>query len=249
MTAGFEVAVRHEQRLPHEGETPGRVEERARNSSDLIAGGVQDRDLIRTEQAHIEVARLRERETGRLGRGLRRVEWELVHQLEIRCRRMVDQANSVDQSRERVVERHRDGEVQPLARRIDPPAEWPAREAEEAGQPGIGEPDRGHAIGSDTPDPGLVVGHVEVSRPVEHEVVPHRLHPVATEARAGGHLGEHLGGGGVLAEVEAEDATIHVGDIQVMVRLRVARARPNRPISEFTPVAMLVVPTRLPRLS
>ena len=180
------------------------MEERARNSSDLIAGGVQDRDLIRTEQAHIEVARLRERETGRLGRGLRRVEWELVHQLEIRCRRMVDQANSVDQSRERVVERHRDGEVQPLARRIDPPAEWPAREAEEAGQPGIGEPDRGHAIGSDTPDPGLVVGHVEVSRPVEHEVVPHRLHPVATEARAGGHLGEHLGGGGVLAEVEAE---------------------------------------------
>src|SRR5512132_2325797 len=68
--ARLEVAVRDEQCVAHEGESPGGMEPRIGDPSDLVAGRIQHGDLVRAEQAHVEVARLREGETGRLWRRL-----------------------------------------------------------------------------------------------------------------------------------------------------------------------------------
>src|SRR2546422_9028069 len=69
----LDVGIRHQERLPEEGEAPGRVKERARDSPDLVAGGIQDRDLVRADQPDIDGARFGEGQAGRLRRGLARV--------------------------------------------------------------------------------------------------------------------------------------------------------------------------------
>src|SRR3981081_4751210 len=56
----LDVRVGDEQRSPHERESPWRVEERAGDAPDLISGRVQDGDLVRTDQAHVQVAGLGE---------------------------------------------------------------------------------------------------------------------------------------------------------------------------------------------
>ena len=122
----------------------------------------------------------------------------------------------------RAVGRHRDREVEPFPRRVDSAAQRSAGKAEIARQARIRKPDRRGAIGADPPDPRLVVRHVEIAGVVEGEVIPHRLHPVAREARIDRHLGEDLGRGPMLAQVDAKDPAIHVGDIELVARLRVA---------------------------
>ena len=72
------------------------MEPRIGDPADLVPGRVQDGDLVRAEQADVEVARLREGETGGLWRRLSRVEWEPVDELEVRCRRVIDEPNPVD---------------------------------------------------------------------------------------------------------------------------------------------------------
>ena len=47
VVAGLEVAVRDEQRVAEEREAPRRVEARIRDPPDLVAGRVEDRDLVR----------------------------------------------------------------------------------------------------------------------------------------------------------------------------------------------------------
>ena len=80
----------------------------------------------------------------------------------------------------------------------------------------------GRAVRADLPDPGLVVGHVQVAVRVEHEVVPHREHPVAGQAAGRGHLREDLGRGVLPARVEAQDPAVHVGHVELVVRALVA---------------------------
>ena len=82
---------------------------------------------------------------------------------------------------QRELRRHGDREIEPLSGRVDPGTDRAPGEAEEAGETGIGEPDRRVAVRADPPDPRLVVGHVEVAGGVEDEVVPHRQHPVTGE--------------------------------------------------------------------
>ena len=130
----------------------------------------------------------------------------------------------------------RDREVEPLTGRIDPATERPAGEPEEAGQPRIGEPDRRGPVRADPPDPWLVVRHVEVAGLVEDEVVPHRLHPVASKPRVElGHLREDLavrpdglpGSRRRIRPFMSATYSLWFGPVLP------SRARPNRPMSEF----------------
>ncbi len=79
----LDVGVGHEQRLPHKGQAPGRVKEGTRNSSYLVAGWIQDRDLIGADQGDVGVARLRERNSGGLWKCSVGADWKAVDQLEV----------------------------------------------------------------------------------------------------------------------------------------------------------------------
>src|SRR4051794_16190729 len=95
------------------------MEQRARDPPDLVAGWIEDRDLVRTEQAHVEVARFGEGDSTRLRRVLVRDEREDVDELQVRRARVVDQANPVDRSLTWEFGRDGDREVQPLAAGVD----------------------------------------------------------------------------------------------------------------------------------
>src|SRR5205814_6435370 len=91
VVARLEIRVGHEQRLAEERQAPRRMELGAGDPSDLVPGRVQDRDLVRSEQGHVQVAGAREGECGRLRWGLCRIEREAVNDLEIGGGGMVDE--------------------------------------------------------------------------------------------------------------------------------------------------------------
>src|ERR1700682_6208015 len=91
---------------------------------------------------------------------------------------------------------YRDGEVQVLARGIDPATQRAAGKTEESGDPGVLEPDRSLPIRRNPPQPRLVIGHEQVAGSVENEVVPHRGHPASGQRS----LGEQHGCGVLLVE-------------------------------------------------
>src|SRR6266480_7517124 len=113
-----------------------------------------------------------------------------VHQLEVGCGRMLDQGKPVHDSLAWKSRRRGDREVEERAAWVDPATQRTAGKAEESGQPGVLEPDRGLPFRRDLPEPWLVVRHVEVAGTIEYEVVPHRDHPAACQLRR--RLREHL---------------------------------------------------------
>ena len=62
----LKVAVGDQERIALEGKAPRRVEAWIRDAIDLVPGGIENRDLVRTDEADIQVARLGEGKTGRL---------------------------------------------------------------------------------------------------------------------------------------------------------------------------------------
>src|SRR5207247_6515068 len=58
----IDVGIAHQQRIAHESEAPRRVEEWARDPTNLAARRIQYRDLIWAKQPDIEIARPGERD-------------------------------------------------------------------------------------------------------------------------------------------------------------------------------------------
>ena len=67
MLDGLDIGVGHQQRLAEKREAPRRDEQWARDAVDLVARRIEHGDLVRADQPHIQVARLRECEPRRLG--------------------------------------------------------------------------------------------------------------------------------------------------------------------------------------
>ena len=67
----------------------------------LYRRSIETPDEFWAEQADIQVARLRKSETGRLWRRLGGVKREAMYELEVRCRRMIDEPDPVDDGLER----------------------------------------------------------------------------------------------------------------------------------------------------
>src|SRR5438132_235971 len=139
-----------------------------------------------------------------------------MHQLQISGRRMVDETESIDDRLAWELRRDRNGEVEPSPTRIDASAKRSASETELTEQPRIGEIDRCLSVGCDSPYARLVIGHEQVACAVEREIVPHGRVPVAGVERRW-WCREHIKCGPLLTDMDAQNATVHIGDKQLLI--------------------------------